>query len=371
MAKQLYPTPTMIPTTNPYLQRSGMSTYIQGSSATDPRYTNYRAPMSSSSTQVNAYGLPLSAGSVLGATKVKTNPYTGQFIPPPTNTSDNGGGGNSGDNSGGNNNETPQPSGPSLEDLARRAEAERIERLTRERDSMLGRLGSARDASINYLRDARAALGRKRDEFKSMYDDTAQDIFNTSESGRGQLQATAEGAGARLTNRLLSQGIQGSALDYFKNQQEAAKLAQLGDLIKRREASDSANLRNYQGQQNWAMGQDEAIGRGEQEANSTYQQGVNTTLDNFQGTLEGLLTQALQQSAARQMQRDAITATTGQRFAPINFNDSTVSALNSNLANTLSTTPLGLQKASTDQINPLLENLSLTDEDLRRKGLLR
>lgn len=76
------PQPTALP------QARGLDEYVQGSSTSDPRYSNYinTGSTNSSSNQLNAYGVPLNQGSVLGYTTapvVKTNTYTGQFTPEP------------------------------------------------------------------------------------------------------------------------------------------------------------------------------------------------------------------------------------------------------------------------------------------------
>lgn len=72
-----YPQPTALPSAR------GLDSYLQMSSAVDPRASNYQNMSSSNSSQVNASGRPLYSGSVLGAsTNVPTNTYTGQFINP-------------------------------------------------------------------------------------------------------------------------------------------------------------------------------------------------------------------------------------------------------------------------------------------------
>ena len=73
-----YPTPT-----NPPSAR-GLEEYILGSSESDPTYSNYVAPGSSSTEQVNASGAPLYSDNVYGTTYpvANTNPSTGEFLNP-------------------------------------------------------------------------------------------------------------------------------------------------------------------------------------------------------------------------------------------------------------------------------------------------
>jgi hypothetical protein len=340
-----YPKP--IPTSLP--QARGLSSYLQMSSATDPRAANYRPPVYGPSNQLNAYGAPIARGTVLGETRVApTDTYTGQFLQP-----------------------TPGPAPTANNNNDNESRVNPMDALLRNWQNMTGKLRGARDEGMNYYRDAEAALGRKRGEITQAYDDTRQDIFNTSESGRGQLQETAEGSGAQLTNRLLSQGVAGSALDYWKNKQEASKMGQLGDLLKRKESSDRGNLANKQSQDNWALGQEEAIGRGREGLQRTYQEGLNTAVDAQQGTLENLYSQAIAQRAALESAIGGINSQSINRFAPVGLGGSDIAGLVSGLGSMLGQAPQVVTGGGQQSINPQLEGMSLLDQEARRRALLR
>jgi hypothetical protein len=283
-------------------------------------------------------------------------PWVNPNLPGGTDTGGGGGGG------GGSNNNVPGggDGGPNPLDLLRR-----------QAQDQYNRLRGAYDQGMGYYNSARDALGRKMDEFGRLRDDTAQDIFDTSESGRGQLQEAAEGSSAQLTNRLLSQGVAGSALDYWKNKQEGDKMRSLGDLTKRRESGDRENMRAYQANQNWGLGLEDQIGQGERGLQAAKQQGIAELGTANVGMLENLYNEAIRQSGALQAAQGNISGYNPVMAQLQGLGVGDMRGLASNLSAGLGQVPQFGQQNVGMNTNPTMEGKSLIDQDKLLRGYLQ
>lgn len=241
MARQLEPLPTALPTVRNIPQ------YYQGSSATDPRYSNYvnMSPMSTSSTQLNAYGTPLYRGSVLGSSTtpiVPTDTFTGQFL-----ESDTGGGGGTGD---------PAPSGDDNQ-----IDMERIlaEQRARAQEAYLKQLRLIEDAygiSDRNYNEGIELIGQRKGEFGNLLEQGKQDIVQNYQQRGGEMGTAARGARMRDLASLQSMGLGGSAVERAKGRAQQNEMRSLASLQDVRGQNQRANQGQFDERMTWALGQE-------------------------------------------------------------------------------------------------------------------
>src|SRR5690606_25036567 len=109
------------------------------------------------------------------------------------------------------------------------------------------------------------------------------------------------------------------------------------------------------------------VGRFLEQALMKRNQGYNTTLDNFSNTLGGLIAQAQQAAQALQMSGQNIGST---QIAGVPLAGLTSGTFLNDIQEAYQNS-LGGRTTQDQGINPNLENLSLTEQELRRRGLLR
>lgn len=284
--------------TNPPSAR-GLNQYFQGSSATDPRYSNYvnTSPMSNPSNQVNAYGTPLYQGSVLGARTtpiVQTNPYTGEFL---QSTDDLGGGGTGDD-------KVPDPN-PQPSEFDRMVELARAayESALRDADYELGRAKGVRDEGIGML-------NKRRGEFHNLFNEGRDTILDRYEGERGNLQASDQGARTRMSNALRAMGLGGSAFIKSEGRQTQNAAKALGGLQTQRNDNENANTRERDSRLEWADTQEGGLNRFFQDAvnarrslgdkSSLVMQGDVNAINQSRGDYLGKILQNQQAIAAAQ-----------------------------------------------------------------------
>lgn len=167
-----------IPTTPPIAY--GLESYQPMSSQTNPMASNYRAPMSSPYSQLNAYGYPLYMSSPYGNVSrpvVKTNPLTGQFLQ-----------------------SQPQPTdGGSQPVQQEQPQEDPQERIRREVEAIYSPL-------MNYLNQAESAVTseyqRYVPELEQQYATSLSNIQNQKTQGERELTAQEQAAGTRKEDAL-------------------------------------------------------------------------------------------------------------------------------------------------------------------------
>ena len=170
-----------IPTTPPISY--GLESYQPMSSQTNPMASNYRAPMSSPYSQLNAYGYPLYMSSPYGKVSkpvVKTNPLTGQFLQSQPQST--GGG-----------------SQPVQQEQPQQPQENPQERIRREVEAIYAPL-------MNYLNQAESAVTseyqRYVPELEQQYATSLSNIQTQKTQGERELAAQEQAAGMRREDAL-------------------------------------------------------------------------------------------------------------------------------------------------------------------------
>lgn len=241
-----------------------------------------------------------------------------------------------------------------------------LDELRRERDRQLADLEDAFNMANRYASDARDTLGRRRKGFEEDYSNSAADIYNQFGADRAGLQTSAEGQDARTTRGLLAQGIGGSGLQEALRRNEAARQQNYGQVREGRLADERLNERNKNERMSWADEQDAAINRYLEQAAMQREQGRRTTLDNFSNTLGRLIQQAQAAANALQLSGQDIGST---QIAGIPLAGLTNGTFLNDLQQAYQGSLGGNQSTDTN-VNMNLENLPLTEEEKRRRGLL-
>ncbi|NLE27892.1 MAG: hypothetical protein GX625_21655 [Clostridiaceae bacterium] len=241
-----------------------------------------------------------------------------------------------------------------------------LDELRRERDRQLADLEDAFNMANRYASDARNTLARRRKGFEEDYSNSAADIYNQFGADRAGLQTSAEGQDARTTRGLLAQGIGGSGLQEALRRNEAARQQNYGQVREGRLADERINERNKNERMSWADEQDAAINRYLEQAAMQREQGRRTTLDNFSNTLGKLITQAQAAANALQLSGQDIGST---QIAGIPLAGLTNGTFLNDLQQAYQGSLGGNQSTDTN-VNMNLENLPLTEEEKRRRGLL-
>ena len=240
-----------------------------------------------------------------------------------------------------------------------------LDMLRRDRDRKLSELDNAYNMAKSYGSDAMNALTKRREGFEEDRTNTESDIFNQFGADRANLQTSAEGQDARTTRGLLAQGIGGSGLAEALRRNESSRQQNYGTLREGRRTDERTNETNFNERSRWADEQEASVNRYLEQALMQRNQGRGTTLDNYANTIGSLISQA--QAAAQALaQSGSNIGTTEIAGIPL-AGLSNGSFLNDLQAAYQLATGANNQ---TDNINPTLANLSLTDEDLRRRGLL-
>lgn len=241
-----------------------------------------------------------------------------------------------------------------------------LDELRRERDRQLADLEDAFNMANRYGSDARNTLGRRRKGFEEDYSNSAADIYNQFGADRAGLQTSAEGQDARTTRGLLAQGIGGSGLQEALRRNEAARQQNYGQVREGRLADERLNERNKNERMSWADEQDAAINRYLEQAAMQREQGRRTTLDNFSNTLGRLIQQAQAAANALQLSGQDIGST---QIAGIPLAGLTNGTFLNDLQQAYQGSLGGNQSTDTN-VNMNLENLPLTEQEKRRRGLL-
>jgi len=241
-----------------------------------------------------------------------------------------------------------------------------LDELRRERDRQLADLEDAFNMANRYASDARDTLGRRRKGFEEDYSNSAADIYNQFGADRAGLQTSAEGQDARTTRGLLAQGIGGSGLQEALRRNEAARQQNYGQVREGRLADERINERNKNERMSWADEQDAAINRYLEQAAMQREQGRRTTLDNFSNTLGRLIQQAQAAANALQLSGQDIGST---QIAGIPLAGLTNGTFLNDLQQAYQGSLGGNQSTDTN-VNMNLENLPLTEQEKRRRGLL-
>lgn len=128
-------------------------------------------------------------------------------------------------------------------------------------DEGMRRASAAFDRTRGIVDEGRQLLGKRKEEFKGLFDEGGAKILDTYEGERGNLQSSAEGAATRSANSLRAMGLGGSAVIKSEGKQRQNNVKALGSLQTQRDTNDSANKREYDERLNWANVQDSALTR--------------------------------------------------------------------------------------------------------------
>jgi hypothetical protein len=184
----------------------------------------------------------------------------------------------------------------------------------------------AQDAYNERINTARNAFGRargiydegisglknKREQFGKEYETGMSDINASTEQGRGQLQASAQGQQTRMLNALRAMGMGGSAFQRGQGSINQQNAQNLGSLNTQRMMNERENTKTRDANLDWANTQESALGRYLQDAaeaqrqaeeqSSLIQRGdANTIQSNMQNSINDIINfqQAMAQSAAQ------------------------------------------------------------------------
>lgn len=230
------------------LPETGISEWVAGgptansqnwinSAAADGGNTAYEAPYN--------VGSQLGPGNYPGALEFRNQTSGG--TPPPTNDSTGGGGNNGGGAGGGG----TYDGGLSQQIALAKAAAQEGFR----------RAQAAFDRARGIYDEGIGLLGKRRGEFKDIYDTGNNDILTSYEGERGNLQATNQGSSERLRNSLRALGLGGSAFlkGTGKLAQEGARAA--GNLSTQKQYNERENLRGYNTNLDFANQQEASLNR--------------------------------------------------------------------------------------------------------------
>lgn len=146
-------------------------------------------------------------------------------------------------------------------------------------DTFATLLGRARDAArstaengFNRARgiydEGMGLLKTRKDEFQNVFDTGNENILNSYEKGRGELQTSNAGAETRMANAMRALGLGGSAFVKSEGAQRQTAAKGLGTLNSEKNTNDLANLGQFNENQNWANTQENSLSRSLEDANN-------------------------------------------------------------------------------------------------------
>lgn len=169
----------------------------------------------------------------------------GAQTPPPSGNTGGGGGG------GGQEPGVPTPSGENeFEKMVARARAA-FESAIRDADYMLDRARGVRDENLGLI-------GRRRGEFKDLFDTGNIDITNEYQGRGGELGETAQNRRMNDAAALQAMGFGGSAVERAQNRQSRDELRGLRGLQQDRDTNKTENTRQFNERNLWADTQEGA-----------------------------------------------------------------------------------------------------------------
>jgi hypothetical protein len=120
----------------------------------------------------------------------------------------------------------------------------------------------AYDRSRGIYDEGMQGLGKKRELFSQLLGEGKDSILDRFEEGRGNLQASAQGAQKRMGNVMRAAGITGgSPLINATGRQTQENMKQLGSLNTSRDVNERENQRAFDSNTDWANTQESSLNR--------------------------------------------------------------------------------------------------------------
>ena len=151
-------------------------------------------------------------------------------------------------------------------------------------------------------------LNQRKQEFTENYNQGNQDILNSYEGNRGELQSSNKGAETRLGNSLRALGLGGSA--FVKSQgklnQDSAKA--LGNLQTEKSGNEAANLSDYNTNNQWADTQQSSLQRSLEDASNARSAADSSTDVNYLNNMGNMFQTLLNNAISYQNAANTYTA---------------------------------------------------------------
>lgn len=141
-------------------------------------------------------------------------------------------------------------------------------------ENRMGDLRRVFDAAKGIYDQGMETIKKRRNEFKDIYNTGQNDILNSYEGERGNIQRSATEGVNRLRNILRATGMGGSAFVRGIGNQDKANLRNLGSLSNEKTFNERENLKGYNANQEWAGNQEGELGRYLRSAQGNYDSGV-------------------------------------------------------------------------------------------------
>lgn len=158
--------------------------------------------------------------------------------------------------------------------------------------------GQGYDRARGIVEEGRGILARRRGEFSDLFNQGNEDILQSYEGERGNLQTSSQGARTRMANAMRALGLGGSAFVKSEGRQAQNEAKALGGLGMEKQVNERENRGQFNERNLWADTQEASLQRALEDANNV-RGNVESSADiNYLNDIGGLFSRILENQQA-------------------------------------------------------------------------